>query len=571
MKKLFFISLALLLLIAPPLLAEEEEGFEGEATIGGHIGDINDYQGKVGEYEQVSEDGRPYGEIDLSAWDNGVYFDIFGRYWNTRDQDFGLDLDVRRIFRIKSDYKKLPHWLDNDPLTNIDSKMGGKMNTYENLDVDADYVIAYSEHKAEMDLAIPNMPGLTFNFGYREQLRQGHRQQRSASHCGNCHVEAVGREVDESTRDLIAGAQLRAGVMTMDYQYLTRAFSDSGSTPTRFYDNAQHPVRGEEWVDPETGETINYGVIFNARLQFEDEERPVGMVPDVDKDSHKVRARFDLPGSASLTASAISASVENQWTGLATDSSGFHAQYTDKWGERNRWRFNMKVRHQSIDNDDIFVDVENSEAYESRWGGSFDYLRQSSLNRDITTAGADLSYRSSSKLNIRGGLQWKSTDREYYQVAENETKTDAVRLYASLNWRPDRKFRFRLTGEHNDIDNPFASPMAVMESDIDDVGDRQYWQRRAYYTGDVAAMPTTADQLRASATWNVNTRSTLSANLRWTDQTNDELTYTDWNRTLFQPGITYNLAVNEKAVFTLGYLRIKEETDTLFSIPVMDG
>jgi len=571
MKKLFTISLALLLLTALPVMAEGEEGFEGEVTIGGHIGDINDYGGKVGEYEQVAEDGRIDGELKMEGANDGVFWHLYARPHNSMDQDYSASLDFRRILRASYSFHKLPHYLGNDPLTNIDSKMGGKMNTYENLDVDSDYVIAYSEHNAEMDLAIPSMPNLTFNFGYREQMRQGHRQQLSVSHCGNCHVEGVGREVDESTRDLTAGATLRAGVMTMDYQYLTRAFSDSGSTPTRFYDNAMHPVRGETWVDPETGETVNYGVIFNARLQFEDETREVGLVPDVDKDSHKVRARFDLPGSASLTASAISAKVENQWTGLATDSSGFHAQYTDKWGEKNKWRFNVKLRHQSIDNDDIFIDVANSEEYESRWGGSFDYLRQSSLNRDITTAGADLSYRTSSKLNIRGGLEWKSTDREYYEVAENETRTDALRFYASLNWRPMSKFRFRLTGEHSDIDNPFASPLAVMESDIDDVADRQYWQRTAYYTGDVAAMPTSADKWRATATWNVNTRSTLSANLRWTDQSNDELTYTDWNRTLFQPGISYNLALNDKAVFTLGYLRIKEETDTLFSIPVMDG
>lgn len=571
MKKLFYISLALLLLTAPPLLAEGEESFEGEVTIGGHISDINDYGGKVGEYEQTSEDGTIDGELKMKGANDGVYWQLYARPYDSMDQDYSASLDFRRILKASYSFHKLPHWLDNDPLTNIDSKMGGKMNTYENLEVDADYVIAYSEHEAAMDLAIPSMPNLTFNFGYREQMRQGHRQQLSVSHCGNCHVEGVGREVDESTRDLIAGATLRAGVMTMDYTYLTRAFSDSASTPSRFYDNAMHPVRGEIWTDPETGDDVNYGVIFNARLQFEDETRPVGLIPDVDKDSHKVRARFDLPGSASLVASAISASVENQWTGLATDSTGFHAQYTDRWGERNKWRFNMKVRHQSIDNDDIFIDVENSEAYESRWGGDFDYLRQSSLNRDVTTAGADLSYRSSRKMNIRGGVEWKSTDREHYLVADDETRTDAIRLYASLNLRPTRKFRARLTVKHDDISNPFASPNAVCESDIDDTADRQYWMRRGFRTGDVGAQPSSADQLRATATWSLNTKSTLSANIRWSDQSNDDLTYADWNRTLFQPGLTYNLALNEKAVFTAGYLRIQEETDTLFSIPVMDG
>jgi hypothetical protein len=352
---------------------------------------------------------------------------------------------------------------------------------------------------------------------------------------------------------------------------LKRAFSEGSATPTRYYDNAMHPVRGEVWTDPETGEDVNYGVIFNARLQFEDETRPYGMVPDVDKDSHKVRARFDLPGSATLTASAISASVENQYTGLATDSSGFHAQYTDKWGERNKWRFNLKLRHQSIDNDDVFVDVENSEAYESRWGGSFDYLRQSALNRDVTTARADLSYRSSSKMNVRGGMEWKSTDREHYMVADDETRTDAVRFYASLNLRPTRKFRVRMTAEHADISNPFASPNAVCESDIDDTSVRQYWMRDAYHTGDVGVRPNSADQLRASATWSLSVKSTLSANFRWSDQSNDDLTYADWNRTLFMPGLTYNLALNDKAVFTAGYMRIKEETDSLFSIVVMDG
>lgn len=571
MKKLFYISLALLLLTAPPLMAEGEESFEGEVTIGGHIGDINDYGGKVGEYEQVSEDGRMDGEVKLEGATDGFYWDLYARPYDTKDQDYSASLDFRRILQLSYQFHKLPHWLGNDPLTNIDSKMGGKMNTYENLEVDADYVIAYSEHEAEMDLAIPSMPNLVFNFGYREQMREGHRQQLSVSHCGNCHVEGQGREVNESTRDLTAGATLRAGVMTMDYKYLTRAFSDSGSTPTRYYDNAMHPVRGEIWNDPATGEDVNYGVIFNARLQFEDETREVGLIPDVEKDSHKVRAKFDLPNSASIVASAITASVQNEWTGLSSDSTGFHAKYTDRFGSNNKWRFNMKLRHQSIDNDDVFIDVENSEAYESRWGGEFDWLRQSSLNRDVTTAGADLSYRSSSKMNIVGGLEWKSTDREYYEVAEGETRTDAIRVYASINLRPTRKFRTRLTLKHDDTSNPFASPLAVCESDIDDPAYRQYWMRRAFRTGNVAAQPTNENQLRWTATWSLSTRSTLSGNIRWSDQKNDDLTYADWSRTLFQPGLTYTLALTNKAVLTAGYLHLEEETDTLFSIPVMDG
>lgn len=71
---------------------------------------------------------------------------------------------------------------------------------------DSEYEIGYQLFETWNEIQPRGMPSPTFGFGYRDQRRDGLRQQTAISHCDACHVESMDRPVDEKTSEI--GADL---------------------------------------------------------------------------------------------------------------------------------------------------------------------------------------------------------------------------------------------------------------------------------------------------------------------------------------------------------------------------
>lgn len=578
MKKWFAITslIVFMLLYFTPVKAQEtEEGeeedttFTGEVNVGAHGGDVDGYEGKVAEYIQMPDPVSPNFKLFLEGEKKGYHGLFLGDYWDTNEQQYRAYFDAKRVLKIDYDFNELQHWLDNDPLDNLMGRFGGCMITHENLDLDTDHIIVRGEHRGEVDLTIPQVPNLRFDVGYREEYRKGTRQAIAVSHCTTCHATSRSREVDQKTRDVTAMATLTAGIITADYTFLTRDFTENGATPRNYYEPTIHPVRGGEWTDPDTGDYFNYEEIFGARTQYGDEWLDYNQIPDTQKYSHRLRANLDFTENDSLLGVYVNSNVENQFTALEIDYSNLAGKYIHNWGRKAC--LTARGRWQSIDNDDVFVDVINSEEYESRWGGNFDYTRYSSLSRNIADLDVDFSYRPSRRLNLRGGFQWEETDRDYYEVAADSTKTREIAVKLACNARPVRDLRFRVRYEHQDIKDPFMFLQSSCESDIDSLDYREYYKRRQFRTADRTSVPTRSDQLRATGTWRINSRLQLLGTFNAIDQANNETTYADWTRTNITPALNLVWMAAQKVSVTLGYSHIWDKTETLFSIPNMFG
>ena len=64
------------------------------------------------------------------------------------------------------------------------------------------------------------------------------------SHCSACHIEGSSKKIDETTKDITIGATGKFGMLTVDYEYLTRDFDDDSADTTRDYLLAAKPVDG---------------------------------------------------------------------------------------------------------------------------------------------------------------------------------------------------------------------------------------------------------------------------------------------------------------------------------------
>ena len=66
------------------------------------------------------------------------------------------------------------------------------------------------------------------------------------SHCSACHIEGNAKNVDETTTDITLGATGKFGMLTVDYEFMTRDFDDDSDGMTNVYLVAGKPDAGPD-------------------------------------------------------------------------------------------------------------------------------------------------------------------------------------------------------------------------------------------------------------------------------------------------------------------------------------
>jgi len=536
---------------------------------------------KVGEYKTMEKGLHPTFEFSLTGNRADDYLGFGGTFIDDEEQSYYLDVDFRRMVKQSFEYDRFQHWLDHDPLENLNAVYSPAdphvVTTHTDFDSGREYQIIHSEIKSNTAVALPFIPGGEISFDYRKEMREGHRQSLTMSKCTACHVQSHSREIDEETEDFRPSIKAKFGEarspqLALEYSYLYREFDEEGATPTNLYDEAINPRNAASKP-------------FGDRVWYENQELEYDQVPEMEKQMHTVKAQGLLPGiNSTLSAAYVNSNVDNKDTDIETDSDTafFRISNTSIPG----LALNAGFRWMEIDNDDILLDYDLPTGANPTYSGTYQsyytdfqwpYTRESALSRDEYKVDFNARYTIMPGLSVRAGYEWKKTDRDDFLVAYDETETEMDTYKLGVNSRLG-PVRARVRYTHQDIDDPFANSAASTQGGACEAYGEQtptggnwriglqyfeFWDTR---TQDMSNVPEDRDEIVANLTYPIQHNLSLTGNYRWVDEDT-----TSGEGEVNMPSVSLWYAVNPKLSFTLTYLYDDEERESRICVPVFNG
>lgn len=565
-------------------MAQDTEKTENTSDIeinpGLHWTDWDDYRGKVGEYEQLERGIRPDVGISINGQNKYGYFELQGFYYEDMDNSFSADIDLLRILDLEFSYFRMPHFLEHDPLTNLDacfcSGTGAPVpaaTEFEDINAGDEYYLRYSRMESKTTVRLPFLPGSEVFFDYRKEQRHGHRQATTLSKCSSCHVVGKSRQIDEYTEDFNPGIRSKFGNkatawFTVAYDYLKRRFGETGDDPQNLYNPAVHPGTGLD--------------VFTNRIQYQDAALPYNVVPSSEKDTHTIKLHGQFPEiTTDVYTSYVNSSTKNMHEQNESDLESFVARITNALVPG--LIVSGKFRALDIENDDVFVMVNERVGTAGPQAGQTysqvypdfnpEFYRQSAMNRKIYEAELSAKYKLMRHLALDGKFKWKSTDRDYYEVEPGDTNTDEYTGRIGLTYRKS-KVNGYVYYEHESISNPFANPQAAcnpsgtnLVPDATPFTGLQYFQFYNMREQTLGNLPDTKDQIKASFSWIVSPIVSLNAYYRYISESNDF----DWDQKSHVPSVSLWIAPAPNLYFTLYYLYNYQKTDSIICEPVFNG
>lgn len=585
----------------------EEKVLGGQVEVGFSGMNTKDNAARVNEYVRGrSEDGLSFAPKLALEGNPGEHsaFALEADVNGPRDQKFNLELDAARIFRLGFDYQVLEHWKDHETLdqmgatgrddvggsqpsvttdkimadliaAGLPASVGGGTLNYDPLqayteELSNDYLVTRRELKSEAELVIPALPNVVFHTGMRIEKRQGLEQAIGVTKCDSCHVSAVGKKIDEVTEDYTFGATGKFGLLTVDYEYLTRTFSESGSTPFRYYEDAQN------------------GTAYN--MLYENGDYPFGRTPDSEKDSHALKARIDLPKDTSLSASYVKSDIESsksqtQGEYLLLDGNALKSEYESvgtklatKIGKNLRLSLRGSMYDIDVNGNAIYYpqrDAAVNASGATAWGDGDTAAWHSAEARKVKEVGADLVYRLARGTTLRLGYEFEEEDRDLEELLETDTHT----LKASVKTRLNKALSGNFSYQFQKIDDPLpGAHVGIAQGDgIQDPLGSGLWY---YNTADFTPSPTTptwywtdvypnrqlestnlpdeVHEAKLSTTWAVSANKAATFFARVRQAENDAV---EFEQTTYVPGVSLWYAPNGKMNLTMAYTFNKQETE----------
>ena len=424
---------------------------ESNIEIGVYNASVDDSPDMAAEFYDTESGPTANATVATHQGWGSLYF--MGAFQSSDTNAGELDFDIKRMVRSHNSYEKFIHRLGHDPMHNLEAtSFNGKVVWTTDLDPDQEYDLNFSVFESRTELQLPNIRALTLGVEFREQKRKGHAQAYTTSHCDNCHVYSQTHELDEKTSDATLDAKVawKGG-------YAKAAFTSRSLK----YGTSAVPVQFDDALHPELQVPV-----FDNRLQYDSDVGivPADLWPDADKDKTRLDLVFNDVLGFAVTANGVWSKTENNYTNLQSDYKGYILSAAKGW--KSGWRFRWRGHAYSIDNDDVFVDVNDrpsiagphtGQTYEDVYGINFDHVRKSALNRDAFESKADLSYRFGRKLGtLRFTWNYDTIDRENYEVLPGKFKTTTNLIGASWRTRPARGLQFEANLKYADVSNAFT-------------------------------------------------------------------------------------------------------------------
>ena len=572
MRKSLFLLLLAALVAAPAALAQTEDATDVEVTLGAWDASADDAEQVVSEYEDTdggllvglrAELHRAAGSLLLSSHVRGG-----------SEQRHRLEFDIRRLVRSQTSYVAFARRLPHDPMENLEATTNhGRTVRHDDLDPGRAYGFDYSDLDHRTELQLPALPALTLALAFRQQERDGHRQSITLSHCDNCHTVSQSRPVGEKTRDVGVEAALAFRTWALKASHTQRDLTEKVEAIGLLYDRALHP----ELRTP----------IFTNRVAFDalNGVLPVDLRPDISKEITKVEASLPDAAGFAINASGVWSKTTNEYANLDSDYAGYLLNASRQLGSRLKMRW--RARAYSASTDDFFVDIVEPVAqagphlgrtYRDVYGLDPDFLRESSLDRDVLESSLDLALKMKGKAGtLRFLWDYQSVERDHLEVAVGQTDTTRNVLGLAWNARPAKGVRLEAKLKHGEVDSPFMNPNAVYSpaftlsaaSPLAPTS-TQYYVWRASRIGDATNQPESWDELWAKGSF-VSGNTTTSLSYRWWDGENDGGDLTDWSRTSQTATLSFWAMPSPRVQWSLAYVWHDQELDFPASIALFDG
>ena len=602
--------LSILTFVMVPCLATAASS--GQLELGVSYTDIVDNAARVNEYvkngasDNIKEDGLAASiKLDLEATDGVSAGDLSADIVNSDNYSLETEFDAARIFKLDISLDSMQHIKDHDNLEHIGATMVGDLRAGQptifsdatvpsgyttvpaeldarlydptldaqgayDLEIANDYIVTRREWKNEAELTIPQLPNITFHAGLRIEEREGLEQAIGMSKCDACHVNAQGKEINERTEDFTMGVTGKFGIATIEYEFLSRDFTEDGATPTRLYDGA---------TTTHSADYLLYGAGSATELEYK-------KTPDSEKESHLLKARIDLPKSTSITASYVKADVEStkepdasfslEDDTLSTEIESFGAKLATKIGSALK----LSVRGSTYEIDADSNAITFPERQQLIDLGTFTLPFTSATDewvsaeeRKTTEFGVDGVYRLARATTLRLGYEYENIERVEAELGETETHT----FKAAVKSRINKTLSARVSYKYQDIDDPFGADHATgiyqIDGTVDDgsglvytvldaggtsLGDYAYWNV-VYPERDLSAtnQPDTVHEMKFNSTWSpsANMAATLFARVRYEE--NKEVNY---EQTTYVPGASIWYAPTDKLNLTMSYTFNNQDT-----------
>jgi hypothetical protein len=562
----------------------------------------DDNAARVNEYGSVrADDGIALApKLDLEFKNGGFLLEAKSETMGPRDQKHELGIDAGRVFKYEGELDVLEHHKDHDNLEHLGATMQGDIdgdqprvftNATKNpeqyaWELDQDYIVTRREWKNEAELIIPQLPNVTFKAGVRVETREGMEQAIALSKCSACHVEANPKEIDERTEEYTLGFTGKFGLLTVDYEYLTRDFEEDAGQPTYNYWSSGKVRTGSADVD---------------NLNYAGEELEYNKTPDSEKDSHMIKARLDLPRNSSITASYVKADIDSSKeedadvytfvdsNTLSSEFESFALKGATRIGDLrlsirgNTYEidgpeysvnFTNRVDNVDLDHDGVMDTVNNTLDNPQHY--------EAAESRDVTEFGLDGVYRLARYTTLRLGYEYEEIDRvEEEHLGSTETSTYKI----AANTRFGRGINANISYEYQDIDEPFKGAhvgIAQGHPDATVVGDLAYLPTSigtdansdlsdgnttaVYYWNTVyparglesTSEPDAVHEAKFSTTWTAAANMALTAYARVRLEENDAVKY---EQNTYVPGLSFWYAPNSKMNLTMAYNFNKQETE----------
>jgi len=331
---------------------------------------------------------------------------------------------------------------------------------------------------------------------------------------------------------------------------------------------------------------VNRTGVFGNRISysFQDGVVPADVQPELERDTFGLDLSLpDLNGTL-IHAGASWIETRNERTDLETDYEGYRFDLAHRFGKK--WRFKMRARYYEMDSDDVYVDLvepptsagpQAGLTYRDAHGFIPDYMRYSSINRDVFESSVEARYRFGKRAgSLRFVWDFRSVDRETFEVLGDSTKTTRNRYALKWRGRPWKKGKMRAFYEHTDVNHTFGNPRGACTTLTSPVFPNpfvgtQYYEWQNARAADPSGSPENADEFKVSVTHSFGAKATLSASARFWSGDNDEGNMTDWSKDSGTAMVSFWHAPAESVDWYANYTYQESELDVPGCIPLFDG
>jgi len=433
--------------------------------------------------------------------------------------------------------------------------------------------------ETDMEVALPFLPGVTFDMGYRHETREGTEQAISMSKCSSCHIVGSSREVDEETTDIKAGLTGKFGLLTMRYELTDREFVNRAAAAQAYYDKTMKP--GQAYSDQTFANRMSYD------LTSSDGPMPYDDTPDSEKTTHSIKARVDLPNETTLLGSYVTSETESSKSDeegvfdvaqdkLKASYDGYGFKAVSRVTDSIKVSAYGKISETEVDDADITYTILTTT------GGAgigtplqpvVDTRNETAGTSDNLNAGMDVVIRLAPKSTLRLGYEYDVKDREW-----DDLETTKHTFKAKYNTRFGRDLKMRLGYQFQMIDDPFVNPDAADVGLIDNLsptgvtGDSRLYGTSFYNVrqADLTNQPEEVHEAKFNGTWSPSARFATTLTMRYLKEEND-LGVSSWKQDTFVPTLTAWYSAADDLSLTAAANYFDQRSKTAFCQGFYDG